>query len=91
MTFAGSAFPINYLGAEPVFIDSRSGSFNMDPDLLEQAIIDCIAKDQKPKAIIAVHLYGFIYDVQRLHQIAQSYDIPIIEDAAEALGSRYKK
>lgn len=90
MTFAGSAFPINYLGAEPVFIDSSKGTFNMDPDLLEEAIIDCFNSGLKPKAIIVVHLYGFIYDVKRIHAIARSYDIPIIEDAAEALGSRFK-
>ncbi|MDB2463629.1 DegT/DnrJ/EryC1/StrS family aminotransferase [Flavobacteriaceae bacterium] len=90
MTFAGSAFPINYLGAEPVFIDSSKGTFNMDPDLLEEAIIDCINSGRKPKAIIVVHLYGFIYNVKRIHAIARSYDIPIIEDAAEALGSYFK-
>ncbi|MDA9128015.1 DegT/DnrJ/EryC1/StrS family aminotransferase [Flavobacteriaceae bacterium] len=90
MTFAGSAFPINYLGAEPVFIDSSKGAFNMDPDLLEEAIIDCFNSGRKPKAIIVVHLYGFIYNVKRIHAIARSYDIPIIEDAAEALGSRFK-
>ncbi|MDA0864771.1 MAG: DegT/DnrJ/EryC1/StrS family aminotransferase [Bacteroidetes bacterium] len=89
MTFAGSAFPINYLGAEPIFIDSSAGSFNMDPGLFEQAIIDCIHEGRKPKAIIAVHLYGFSYDITRIHQIARTYDIPIIEDAAEALGSVY--
>ena len=90
MTFAGSAFPINYHGAEPVFIDSSKGAFNMDLDLLEEAIIDCINSGRKPKAIIVVHLYGFIYNVKRIHAIARSYDIPIIEDAAEALGSRFK-
>lgn len=90
MTFAGSAFPINYLGAKPVFIDSSKGTFNMDPDLLEEAIIDCFNSGRKPKVIIVVHLYGFIYDVKRIHAIARSYDIPIIEDAAEALGSRFK-
>ena len=62
----------------------------MDPDLLEEAIIDCINSGRKPKAIIVVHLYGFIYNVKRIHAIARSYDIPIIEDAAEALGSRFK-
>ena len=90
MTFAGSAFPINYMGAEPVFIDSSKGAFNMDPDLLEEAIIDCFNSGRKPKAIIVVHLYGFIYNVKRIHAIARSYDIPIIEDAAEALGSSFK-
>lgn len=89
MTFAGSAFPINYLGAEPIFIDSSTGSFNMDPELLEKAIIDSIKKGRKPKAIIAVHLYGFSYDITRIHEIASTYNIPIIEDAAEALGSTY--
>jgi dTDP-4-amino-4,6-dideoxygalactose transaminase len=89
MTFAGSAFPINYLGAEPVFIDSSAGTFNIDSELLELAIIDCIDNGRKPKAIIAVHLYGFSYDIARIHQIALNYDIPIIEDAAEAFGSMY--
>lgn len=89
-TFAGSCNPIAYQGATPVFIDSERETWNMDPDLLEEAIRDRIKKGKKPKAIIYVHLYGMPAQVERIVAIANQYEIPLIEDAAEALGSTYK-
>jgi dTDP-4-amino-4,6-dideoxygalactose transaminase len=88
-TFSASANPIVYLGAIPVFIDSEAGSWNMDPVLMEKAIKAYIAKGKKPKAIIPVHLYGMPADMNAIMQLAQQYEIPVIEDAAEALGSAY--
>ena len=89
-TFCASSHPITYLGATPVFIDSEKESWNMDPDLLEEAIKDRIAKiGKKPKAIIPVALYGMPYQIDRILEIANRYGIPVIEDAAEGLGSRY--
>lgn len=90
MTFSASANPIVYLGAIPVFVDSETTTWNMDPVLLETAIQDRIAKGKKPKAIIAVHLYGMPYQHDEIRAIADRFEIPIIEDAAEALGSSYK-
>ena len=90
-TFAASANPIVYLGATPVFVDSEKESWNMCPEQLEKAIKDRISKGKKPKAIIAVHLYGMPYDIDRITKIAEQYDIPVIEDSAEALGSSYKE
>jgi dTDP-4-amino-4,6-dideoxygalactose transaminase len=87
MTFSASANPIAYLGAEPVFIDSEADTWNMDPILLEQAIESGIAEGKKPKAIIPVHLYGMPAKMNDIMTIAQKYEIPVIEDAAEALGS----
>ena len=90
-TFCASSHPITYLGATPVFIDSEKDSWNMDPDLLEEAIKDRIAKTgKKPKAIVPVALYGMPYDCDRIMDIANRYDIPVIEDAAEGFGSRWK-
>ena len=90
-TFCASTNPIAYLGATPVFVDSESETWNMDPDLLEEAIKDRIAKTgRKPKAIIPVALYGMPYRIDRIMEIAGRYDIPVIEDAAEGLGSRFK-
>ena len=90
-TFCASSHPITYLGATPVFVDSEKESWNMDPDLLEEAIKDRIAKNgRKPKAIIPVALYGMPYQIDRIMEIASRYDIPVIEDAAEGLGSRYR-
>ncbi|MFA5851067.1 MAG: aminotransferase class I/II-fold pyridoxal phosphate-dependent enzyme [Spirochaetales bacterium] len=86
-TFSASANPIVYQGATPVFIDSEKETWNMCPELLEQAIVDRIAKGKKPKAIIPVHLYGMPAQIERIKNIADKYDIPLIEDAAEALGS----
>ena len=90
MTFSASANPILYQGAIPVFIDSESDTWNICPDNLEMAIKDRIKKGKKPKAIITVHLYGTPYKVDEIHAIADRYQIPIIEDSAEALGSTYK-
>lgn len=89
-TFSASANPIVYLGATPVFVDSERDTWNMCPIQLELAINDRIAKGNKPKAIIAVHLYGMPYKVEEINEIALKYDIPIIEDSAESLGSQYK-
>ncbi|MDT0558724.1 DegT/DnrJ/EryC1/StrS family aminotransferase [Ichthyenterobacterium sp. W332] len=89
-TFSASANPIVYLGATPIFVDSESETWNICPNTLEEAIKDRIANGKKPKAIIAVHLYGMPYKVDEIHSIAKSYDIPILEDSAEALGSTYK-
>ncbi|KAF2081163.1 DegT/DnrJ/EryC1/StrS family aminotransferase [Flavobacterium sharifuzzamanii] len=90
MTFSASANPILYQGAIPVFIDSEVETWNICPDNLEVAIKDRIKKGKKPKAIIAVHLYGTPYKIDEVHAIADKYGIPIIEDSAEALGSSYK-
>lgn len=89
-TFSASANPIMYQGATPVFIDSESDTWNMDPGLLETAIKDQIKKGRKPKAIILVHLYGMPAKTEEILAIAKHYEIPVIEDAAEALGSKYK-
>lgn len=88
-TFCASANPITYLGATPVFIDSESDSWNICPELLEQAIIERISLGKRPKAIVVVYLYGMPARIDEIMAIGQKYDIPIIEDAAEALGSRY--
>jgi dTDP-4-amino-4,6-dideoxygalactose transaminase len=90
MTFAASANPIAYLGAIPVFIDSEKMTYNLSPYYLEEAIKDRISKGKKPKAIIAVHLYGMPCKIEEILQISRKYNIPIIEDSAEALGSSYK-
>ena len=90
-TFCASSHPIKYLGATPVFIDSEKDTWNMDPDLLEKAIIDRKEKTGKyPKAIIPVALYGMPYNCDKIMSIAAKYGIPVIEDAAEGFGSRYK-
>lgn len=89
-TFAGSCNPIVYQGATPVFVDSETDTWNMDPGLLKEAITDRIKKGKKPKAIILVHLYGMPAKVDEIMQIAREFEIPVIEDAAEALGSIYK-
>lgn len=90
MTFSASANPIAYLGATPVFIDSEMETWNMCPIALEEAIKDRISKGKKPKAIIPVHLYGMPAKMDEIRNIATQYDIPILEDSAEALGSSYK-
>jgi len=89
-TFSASANPIAYLGATPIFIDSEEETWNMSPELLEIAIKDRIEKHRKPKAIIAVHLYGMPYKHKEISAIAERYEIPVIEDSAEALGSSYQ-
>jgi dTDP-4-amino-4,6-dideoxygalactose transaminase len=88
-TFSASANPILYLGAKPLFVDSELDTWNMCPELLEIAIKDRIEKYKKPKAIIAVHLYGMPYKSNEINAVAKKYDIPVIEDSAEALGSTY--
>ena len=88
-TFSASANPIKYLGANPIFVDSERESWNMCPDLLLQAIQSEINKGKKPKAIILVHLYGMPAKMNEITEIAKMFQIPIIEDAAEALGSKY--
>ena len=90
MTFSASANPILYQGAIPVFVDSEPETWNMCPVALEEAILDRISKGKKPKAITAVHLYGMPFKVKEIREIADKYQIPILEDAAEALGSTYK-
>lgn len=90
-TFSASANPIVYQGASPIFVDSEPDTWNMDPKALEAAIKDRIAKTgRKPKAIIPVHLYGMPAKMDEIMAIAQKYDIPVLEDAAEAIGSTYK-
>jgi len=88
-TFSASVNPIKYLGANPILIDAELDSWNMCPELLEVAIKEGIAVNKKPKAIIIVHLYGMPAKIDQIMHIANSYDIPVIEDAAEALGSTY--
>ena len=89
-TFCASSHPITYLGATPVFVDSEKDSWNMDPNLMEEAIKDRIAKTgKKPAAIVPVALYGMPYQIDRIMEIANRYDIPVIEDAAEGFGSRW--
>ena len=89
-TFCASSHPITYCGAKPVFIGSERETWNMDPELLEEAIKDRIAKTgKKPKAIVPVALYGMPYRIDRIMEIADRYDIPVIEDAAEGFGSKF--
>ena len=90
-TFCASSHPITYLGATPVFVDSEKDSWNMDPELLEAAIKDRIAKTGKnPKAIVPVALYGMPYQIDRIMEIANKYGVPVVEDAAEGFGSRWQ-
>ncbi|MDR0795486.1 MAG: DegT/DnrJ/EryC1/StrS family aminotransferase, partial [Tannerella sp.] len=89
-TFSASANPICYQGATPVFVDSEPDTWNMSPEILEEAIRDRIKKGKKPKAIIPVHLYGMPAKMDEIRAIAGHYEIPVLEDAAEALGSEYK-
>ncbi len=89
-TFSASANPIRYLGANPIFIDSEKESWNMCPELMNKAIKDGIKNNKKPKAIILVHLYGMPARIDELISVANKFEVPIIEDAAEALGSKYK-
>lgn len=90
-TFSASANPIKYLGADPVFVDSEPDTWNMSPGFLRKAIEDRIAKmGKKPKAIIPVHLYGMPAKMDEIMAIAREYEIPVLEDAAEAIGSEYK-
>jgi len=90
-TFCASSNPITYLGAKPVFVDSEEETWNMDPDLLDKAIADRIEKTgKKPKAIMVVYLYGMPAKIDEILAVGEKYGIPVLEDAAEGLGSRYK-
>ena len=89
-TFSASANPILYLGATPIFVDSEVTTWNICPIALEEAIVDRISKGKKPKAIICVHLYGMPFNVDEIKVVANKYEIPLLEDSAEALGSHYK-
>lgn len=88
-TFVASVNPVLYIGATPILVDSETKTWNMCPETLEKAIIDRIDKGKKPKAIIAINIYGMPYNVDAIHNIAHKYDIAVIEDSAEALGSKY--
>lgn len=90
LTFSASANPIMYMGANPVFIDSELDTWNLCPVALEEAIVSGIERDHKPKAIIAVNIYGMPYKIDEVREISKKYEIPIIEDSAESLGSTYK-
>ena len=90
MTFSASANPIVYQGATPVFVDSEESTWNISPVFLEEAIKDRIKKGKKPKAVIAVSLYGMPFKIEEVLTLCKKYDIPLVEDAAEALGSTYK-
>ena len=89
-TFSASVNPILYQGATPIFVDSETHTWNIDPEQLEIAIKDRISKGKKPKAIITVHLYGMPYLIDEVNRISKHYEIPILEDSAEAFGSSYK-
>jgi dTDP-4-amino-4,6-dideoxygalactose transaminase len=88
-TFAATVFPVLYQKATPVFIDSEADTWNMDPILLEQAIIDSIQQNKKPKAIILAHIYGFAAQIEKISTVAAKYNLALIEDAAESLGTSY--
>jgi pyridoxal phosphate-dependent aminotransferase EpsN len=90
LTFAASANPILYERADPVFIDSERTSWNLDPDLVDEAIAKCVADGKPPKALVLVHLYGQSADLDRIEAICARWNVPILEDAAEALGTRYR-
>jgi pyridoxal phosphate-dependent aminotransferase EpsN len=90
LTFAGCAFPISYCGAEPIFVDSETDTWNMDPDLLESAIEALLAEGNKPKAVIVVQIYGQCAKMDSILSICNAHQIPLIEDAAESLGATYQ-
>ena len=90
LTFSASANPIIYVGAKPIFVDSESDTWNLCPKAVEEAILFGISQGKKPKAIIAVSLYGMPYKADEITELSKKYDIPVIEDSAEALGSSYK-
>lgn len=89
-TFCGSSNPIKYMGATPVFVDSEVETWNMSPEFLEEAILDGIKRGKKPKAVIAVHLYGMPAKIDKIEAVCKKHNVYLIEDAAEALGSSYK-
>ncbi|MEP4375228.1 MAG: aminotransferase class I/II-fold pyridoxal phosphate-dependent enzyme, partial [Algoriphagus sp.] len=88
-TFCASANPIVYLGANPIFVDSEKDTWNICPELLEDAILSRISKGRKPKAIVMVHLFGMPAKMKEILEISIKYEIPVLEDAAEAVGSKY--
>ena len=90
LTFAGCAFPINYCGAEPIFVDSETDTWNMDPNLLESAIENLLSQGNKPKAVIVVQIYGQCAKMDQILAICNAHQIPLIEDAAESLGATYQ-
>lgn len=90
-TFCASANPIVYLGAQPIFVDSEMETWNLSPEILEDAILSRLALGKKPKAIVLVHLFGMPAKINELLEVASKYDIPVIEDAAEAVGSKYEE
>ena len=90
LTFAASANPIRYLGAEPVFIDSERATWNLDPALVEKALRDRARRKRLPRAIVAVHLFGQCADMDAITDVARRYEVPVLEDAAEALGATYR-
>jgi len=89
LTFIGTVNPIIYCGAEPIFVDSEESTWNLDPVLLETAILNSTALGKKPKAIIPVHIFGVPCDMDAIKKLSDEYDIPIIEDAAESIGSKF--
>lgn len=90
LTFSASANPVTYLGARPVFIDAEASSWNMDPGLLEEELAECARKGRRPKAVVAVDLYGQCADYERIEAVCRKYEVPLLEDAAEALGATYR-
>jgi len=90
LTFAASANPIRYLGAEPVFLDSDPQTWNLDPGILETALAGCARRKARPRALVVVHLYGQCADMDPIREICGRYEVPVLEDAAEALGSLYR-
>src|SRR5690606_37049219 len=90
MTFCASANPITYVGAKPVFIDSETDTWNMCPEALREALADRAAKGKLPKAVIAVHLYGMPAKMDEIITLCEEFNVTLLEDAAEALGSAYK-
>ncbi len=90
LTFAATVNPIVYQGATPVFIDSEPGTWNMDPDLLAEELAACARRGKLPKAVVVVDLYGQAADYERIHEVCARYDVPVVEDAAEALGATYR-
>ena len=91
LTFIGSVSPILFQGAKPIFIDSDKKSWNMDPDLLEEALFDCQKAGEMPRAVLPTDLYGQCADYRRIIEICRFHNIPVIVDAAEALGAKYRK
>src|ERR1019366_132579 len=90
LTFVGGCNPIRYLSAEPIFLDSSYSSWNLDPNILEDALCERAHRKKLPRALVVVHLYGQCADMDPILQLCHKYGVPVLEDAAEALGSTYK-